>query len=82
MPEVIREYDVKPDTKERLTLRGAVFKCYHVSEYADGQIVLKPRELTVPFQVFANTLTLMDESIQNLQMKKVSDMIDLSVFTE
>lgn len=82
MKSAIREYDAKLDAKKRITLRSVLFEYYHVSEYDDGRILLEPRELSVPFQVSANTLAMMDESIQNLKAGKVSDAIDLSEFAE
>jgi len=51
-------------------------------EMSDGVIILEPRELTVPFQVSSNTLSMMDESIENLKKGKVSAPIDLSEFEE
>ena len=82
MKSPIREYDAKLDAKKRITLRSVLFEYYHVSEYDDGRILLEPRELSVPFQVSANTLAMTDESIQNLKAGKVSDAIDLSEFAE
>ena len=82
MQSVIREYDAKLDAKKRLTLRSVLFEYYHVSEYDDGRIILEPRELVAPFQVSANTLAMMDESIRNLKAGKVSDAADLSEFAE
>ena len=82
MQSAIREYDAKLDAKKRITLRSVLFEYYHVSEYDDGRIILEPRELAVPFQVSANTLAMMDGSIQNLKAGKVSDAIDLSEFAE
>lgn len=75
----IRSYDAKIDAKKRITLRNALFEYFHVEEYDDGTIVLEPRELTKPFSVSANTLAMMDSSIENLKNGTVSDPIDLSV---
>lgn len=82
MQSAVREYDAKLDTKKRITLRSGHFEYYHVSEYDDGRIVLEPRELSVPFQVSANTLAMMDASMRNMKAGKVSDAIDLSEFEE
>lgn len=76
----VKEYDAKLDTKHRITLRSVHFDYYHVSEFDDGRIVLEPRELTAPFQVSANTLSMMDSAVQNMKAGKVSDEIDLSEF--
>lgn len=75
----IRSYDAKIDSKKRITLRNALFEYFHVEEYDDGTIVLEPRELAKPFSVSANTLAIMDSSIENLKNGTVSDPIDLSV---
>ena len=80
MQTAIREYDAKLDTKRRLTLRNANFDYYHVQEMDDGTIVLEPRELTVPFQISVNTLSMMDKAVENMKSGKVSEPIDLSMF--
>ena len=82
MSLAVKEYDTKIDSKKRLTLRSALFEYYHVKEMADGVIILEPRELTAPFQVSANTLSMMDESVNNLKKGKISAPLDLSAFEE
>lgn len=82
MPSAVREYDAKLDSKRRLTLRSTFFDYYHVREMEDGTIVLEPRELTVPFRVSANTLTMMDTAVQNLRAGAVSEAINLSDFED
>ena len=72
----------KLDSKRRLTLRGSDFDYYHVREMDDGTIFLEPRELTVPFRISANTLAMMDESVNNMKAGKVSAPIDLSEFED
>lgn len=42
--------------------------------------MLEPRELTVPDSISAKTLEDMDRAIQNFNMVKVSETIDLSDF--
>ena len=80
MQVAVKEYDAKLDTKKRITLRSVIFEYYHVSEYEDGRIVLEPRVLMPPFQVSANTLTMMDASVENLKTGNVSEAVDLSDF--
>ena len=82
MQELVREYDAKLDIKKRVILRNVVFDYYHVKEYADGCIVMEPRELTAPFQISANSLAMMDASMQNMKEGRVSDKIDLSEFDD
>lgn len=74
----LREYDIKPDSKKRITLRSVHFEKDHVKEYSDGRIVLKPRELVSPFQASSNTLSMMDRSVKNMKEGYVSEKIDLS----
>lgn len=80
MDTAVKEYDAHLDAKKRLTLREAGYDYYHVSVYNDGRMVLEPRVLTAPFQVSANTLSMMDQSMQNLQEGRVSPALDLSEF--
>lgn len=82
MQTVIREYDTRLDSKKRVTLRNVLFEYYHVLEMENGTIIMEPRELTVPFQVSANTLAMMDESVRNIKAEKVSDKVDLSEFED
>ena len=82
MQTLIREYDAKLDSKRRLTLRNTNFEYYHVQEMEDGTIVLEPRELTVPFTVSSNTLSMMDKSINNMKSGLVSEPIDLTMFKD
>ena len=64
MQTTLREYDAKLDAKRRLTLRNANFDYYHVQEMDNGTIVLEPRELTIPFQISVNTLSMMDQAVE------------------
>lgn len=82
MAVTMRSYDTKVDSKKRITLRNTLFEYFHVEEYDDGRILLEPRELTVPFQVSAQTLTMMDAAVANLKTGKVSSAIDLSEFED
>ena len=82
METAIREYDAKLDSKKRLTLRDAGYEYYHVSVLPDHRIVLEPRVLTSPFEVSANTLRMMDSSVENMKKGSVSPALDLSEFRE
>ena len=82
MLTAVKEYDAKLDSKRRLTLRTPNFEYYHVQELDNGTIILEPRELTVPFQISANTLAMMDASVKNMLAGNVSDPLDLSAFEE
>ena len=78
--ETIKDYTVHIDSKKRVTLRGALYQYYNVREYANGCIMLEPRELTVPESISAKTLEDMDRAIENFKMGTVSPAIDLSDF--
>ena len=80
MSTAVKVYDAKMDSKKRITLRSARFDYYHVEEYDDGRIVLEPRELVAPLQISAQSLAMMDESMDNLKKGQVSPAIDLSEF--
>ena len=82
METAVREYDAKLDSKNRITIREANYEYYHVSVLPDQRIILEPRVLTAPFTVSANTLNMMDQSVENLKNGKVSPAIDLSEFME
>ena len=82
MESAIREYDAKLDSKKRLTLREAGYEYYHVSVLPDQRIVLEPRVLTTPFEVSANALKMMDNSVEKIKKGKVSPATDLSEFEE
>lgn len=76
----VKTYDTKTDMKKRITLRNSKYKYYHVQEFADGRIVLEPRELVVPFEVSQATLDMMDSSVKNLKNGNVSEPLDLTEF--
>ena len=78
----VRSYDAKIDSKKRITLRNVLYEYFHVEEYDDGRILLEPRELTKPLQVSANTLKMMDSSMENFNKRLVSEPIDLSAYED
>ena len=78
----IRSYNAKVDSKKRITLRNTVYEYFHIEEYEDGKIVLEPRELTKPFQISKNSLSMMDSSVQNLKAGNVSAPLKLSSYID
>ena len=82
MALAVKTYDAKIDSKKHITLRSAWYEYYHVEEYDDGRIILEPRELVPPFQIFEKSWAMMDLSMENLKQGKVSSAIDLSGFEE
>ena len=61
---------------------GAKYEYYHVSVLPDQRIILEPRVLTTPFEVSANTLKMMDKSVENMKNGKVSPAVDLSEYSK
>lgn len=80
--QAVKEYEARIDVKKRVTLRGAQYAHYHVQEFANGTIVLEPRELVAPFEVSRKTLEVMDSSMANLTKDKASKPVDLSAFSD
>lgn len=78
--EALKDYTVHIDSKKRVTLRGALYQYYNVKEYANGCIMLEPRELVIPETISSKTLKDMDKAISNFKMGDVSPVIDLSDF--
>lgn len=76
----LKEYDARIDTKKRVTIRGARYTNYHVQEFADGRIVLEPRELVAPFELSKRTLAAVDASMGNFKKGTASRPLDLSTF--
>ena len=77
MPSVVREYDAKLDSRDRLVLRDSSFDHYHVIEYEDGSYLLEPRVLAHPSGVSESTLRMMDRSIESLDTGVAGDALDL-----
>ena len=74
------DYTAHLDAKNRLTIRGAKYAYYQVKEYANGCILLEPRELVRPKEISQRTLKMMDEAVANLKQRKASAPLDLSEF--
>lgn len=78
--DALKNYDVRIDSKKRITLRGAKYMYYNVKEYENGCIILEPRVLSIPESISKRTLEDMDKAIRNIRLKKVSEPIDLTDF--
>lgn len=82
MTTILKEYDAKVDSKKRITLRDAMYEYYHIEEFDDGSIILKPRKLVSPSQISEKTRAMMDNSIENLKQGKVSEAVNLTEFED
>jgi hypothetical protein len=81
-PTVVQDYDVAADTKNRINLRGAKAKYFHVKALSDGCYLLEPRVLVSPQVLSARTRKMLDQSAANLKKGVASKPIDLSAFTK
>jgi hypothetical protein len=77
---ILRDYDTAADAKNRVSLRGAKAKYFHVKELSNGSYVLEPRVLVSPDAIPARTLKMLDRSVAQLKKGKASAPIDLSPF--
>ncbi len=73
MAKVVAEYDVKRDDRKRITLRRPKFEYYHATEYADGRVLLEPRELKAPDTLSRRTWNDIETGIYHLDQGQVGD---------
>lgn len=78
--DLTMDYVTHIDNRKRITLRGASFNYYHVREFVNGCIMLEPRELVTPAGISSQSIEAMDRAVENFNLNKVSDPIDLSDF--
>lgn len=78
MAKVISEYDLKADSKRRVTLRSSEYTYWHAVEFDDGRVMLEPRVLQPPKTISALTLAHMDEAMRQMGTGNVGDEFDLS----
>ena len=79
---VVQGYDVAADTKNRINLRGAKTKYFHVKVLSNGSFLLEPRVLVAPQVLSARTWKMLEQSAANLKKGLASEPIDLSAFSE
>ena len=79
---VVGHYDIAADAKNRISLRGAKTKYFHVKAFANGCYVLVPRLLMAPQGLSARSLKMLDKSVAQLKKGWASAPIDLSAFFE
>lgn len=70
---VKKNYDIKLDTKRRVTIRNARTEFYHVTEYEDGTVKLEPRVLVSP-----DMLEQIDEAIKRHKAGQQGSTLDWS----
>jgi hypothetical protein len=77
---ILQDYDVAADTKNRISLRGAKTKYFHVQALSNGCFVLEPRVLVSPEAIPPRTLKMLERSVASLKKGKASAPIDLARF--
>jgi hypothetical protein len=78
---VVEDYDVAADEKNRISLRKARTKYFHVKALSNGCFLLEPRVLVPPQAISARSLKMLDKAAANLKKGLASAPIDLSAFT-
>ena len=79
---IVQHYDIAADAKNRISLRGATAKYFHVQALSNGSYVLQPRVLVSPDAIPARTLKMLESSVAQLKKGKASAPIDLARFIE
>jgi hypothetical protein len=79
---VVENYDVAADEKNRISLRKARTKYFHVKALSNGCFLLEPRVLVPPQAISARSLKMLDKAAVNLKKGLASAPIDLSAFIE
>ncbi len=82
VPVVVRRYDAAADAKNRISLRGAKTKHFHVKALSNGSFLLEPRVLVSPGALPTRTMRMLDKAAANFKKGLVSETIDLSAFRE
>lgn len=80
--KVVANYDVAADDKNRISLRKARTKYFHVKALSDGSFLLEPRVLVSPNAISPRTLKMLDKSANNLKKGLASAPVDLTAFLE
>ena len=79
---IVQHYDIAADAKNRISLRGAKAKYFHVQALSNGSYVLQPRVLVSPDAIPLRTLKMLENSVAQLKKGKASAPVDLARFIE
>ena len=77
MAKVLKEYDIKLDSKKRVTIRNPQYDYYHIKELDNGCIILEPRQLVEPFPLSEDLTKQINEDTDNVKKDIVSSPVDL-----
>ncbi len=80
--KILQSYNTAADVKNRISLRGAKAKYYHVKALSNGCYLLEPRVLVPREAIPARTLKMLERSIAALKDGRVSKPIKLPQFVE
>jgi hypothetical protein len=69
---MVGHYDIAADAKNRISLRGARTKYFHVKAFANGCYVLVPRLLVAPKGLSTRSLKMLDKSVVQLKKGRAS----------
>lgn len=78
--KVVKQYDAKLDSKNRLTIRESQFEHYSVNVMDNGEIVLQPRILLDPNEINPSTLKTIEKSMANLKKGVVGNAFNANDF--
>ncbi len=82
MVDTVMAYDAAADSKNRVSLRGAKAKYFHVMALSDGSYLLEPRVLVPPAAIPKRTLQMLEKSVRELKQGRASAPVDLSAFVQ
>ena len=77
---VVRNYDTAADARNRVSLRGARTKYFHVKALSNGCYLLEPRILVAPEAVSSRALKKLERAVAASKKEKISAAVDLSRF--
>jgi hypothetical protein len=64
---VVADYDAAADAKQRISLRNAKTKYFHVQALSNGGYLLEPRVLVPPAALSSRTRKMLERSVANVK---------------
>ena len=77
---IVADYDAAADAKQRISLRNAKAKYFHVQALSNGGYLLEPRVLVPPEAPSSRTRKMLERSVASLKKGIASPPIDLTPF--
>ena len=69
---ILHDYDIAADAKNRISLRGAKTKYFHVKALSNGCYLLEPRVLVRPKAISARAMKMLEHSVAGLRKDEAS----------